>query len=116
MSESLVVTAVPSESGSAVNASPHMRRKAMEKPMNRLVPTPPASKARLRSRATTWMTQARYPTATAPRNVNSTASSSVIAVSTRRPAAAKAATMASLPLLPMWRMWLIFPDAGYFLT
>ncbi len=104
MSESCVVTAVPSESGSAVKASPHMRRNAMAKPMNRLVPTPPASRATLRRRATTWTTQARYPTATAPRNAYSTASSSVIAVSTRRPAAARAATMASLPLLPMWRM------------
>jgi hypothetical protein len=104
MSESLVVTAVPSESGPAVKASPHMRRNAMAKPMNRLVPTPPASRARLRPRATTWTTQARYPTARVPRNANSAASSSVIAVSTRRPAAAKAATMASLPLLPMWRM------------
>jgi hypothetical protein len=104
MSESWVVTAVPSESGSAVKASPHMRRNAMANPMNRLVPTPPASSARLRPRATTWMTEARYPTATAPRNAYSAASSSVVAVSTRRPAAAKAATIASFPLLPMWRM------------
>lgn len=76
----------------------------MAKPMNRLVPTPPASRARLRPRATTWITQARYPRATVPRNVTSTDSSSVMAVSTRRPAAAIAATMASLPLLPMWLM------------
>ena len=48
-----MVTAVPSESGSAVKARPHMRRNAMAKPMNRLVPTPPASRATLRRRATT---------------------------------------------------------------
>jgi hypothetical protein len=59
MSESWVVTAPPSGFGSAVKASPHMRRNATAKPMNRLVPTPPASSATLRPRATTWMTQAR---------------------------------------------------------
>ncbi|CAN7217223.1 hypothetical protein [Arthrobacter sp. LjRoot14] len=59
MSESRVVTAAPSESASAVNARPHMRRNAMVNPMNRLVPMPPVSRARWRPRATTWMTQAR---------------------------------------------------------
>jgi hypothetical protein len=59
MSESWVVMAVPSAAASWLKASPHIRRKAMAKPMNRLVPMPPANNARLRPRVTTWTTDAR---------------------------------------------------------
>lgn len=42
--------------------------------------------------------------------VNSTASSSVMAVSTSMPRAAKKAPTAVFPLLPIWLMGLIIPE------
>ncbi|XAS68491.1 hypothetical protein V3C33_04050 [Micrococcaceae bacterium Sec5.7] len=58
MSESLVVTAVPRAAASWLNASPHMRRNAMVKPMNRLVPRLPNTTAKYRRRAKTSATDA----------------------------------------------------------
>ncbi|MDI2023501.1 hypothetical protein PJL18_04049 [Paenarthrobacter nicotinovorans] len=59
MSESLVLTALPKALASWVNAMPHIRRKAMLQPMNRLVPMAPSRITKYRRRLKTWTRDAR---------------------------------------------------------